>query len=523
MQRASVSFEVTRFVSLPTDTLLSQPHFEYRFTGFVCHTVQILDNQQHAQPLNFCHYFVNRLRRPALKQSTTSGTLPAARHGMETRIVVSCADGGSAPFVRLLADISGNFGIQTREVTIVPHEVRRIMDDEDIGDNPGNKDDKDEKDETKDEILAAYGDGPPPLFLLRDPIRVFDEWKFDGRGKVEFFISCYRRLLKQAATINSKTVVFEQVVRNTLEESRDVCAWWGLQYPEHASRHANLDLSLPYRGVLTNLEREQVEERCCRLYLRHCGKEAVRLRNIFRKRTWFGFDLDDTLHEFRYAAGQASSAIIKSIAPRFMVPVSQMEEAYSRILKDKTRDAFTDGKPSRYYRKQRILALMGEFPDQWESIKDFAGEEFDDKYIEKLLDLYEKTLSESLRLKCGAFSLLAHLKQLRKKVAIFTEGPHDAQQRAIRALGVEDYVDYLATTGKLGVSKVDGLFQHVLTHREIDAGDLVYIGDSQQRDMEPALAAGIFCVHLDETGDMCLSSTPPRVTSLSKIEHLLML
>jgi FMN phosphatase YigB (HAD superfamily) len=454
---------------------------------------------------------------------------------MDTRLVVISAHGSSAanPLVRLLTDLSGNHGIQAIELSAAAHEVRKSTDRVESNDAiPDHDDDEKEKEKekydgeqgTNDKLRAAADtNGPPPLFLVRDPIRVFDEWKFDGRDKTEFFITSYRKFLEHVETVKPTTVLFEKFATNPVEQCRDVCDGWGLSYDEQAGRVWNADFNLPCRGALTNEEKEQVEEGCCRLYLHYWGEEATRLHKIFGQKTWFGFDLDDTLHEFRYASGEASVCILKSISSRLLVPLPQLQEAYSRILKDKTKAAFTDGKTSRHYRRERFLALMGHFTEQWKSVKESVGQDLENDYLEKTLDLYETTLSKSLQLKCGALTLMAHLKQLGKKIAIFTEGPQDAQERTLRELGLEDYVDYLATTNKLGVSKVDGMFRQALRMREINADDMVYIGDSWDRDMQPAMAEGILCVFLNETANVCLSSTPPSVNTLSKIDHLLML
>jgi putative hydrolase of the HAD superfamily len=71
------------------------------------------------------------------------------------------------------------------------------------------------------------------------------------------------------------------------------------------------------------------------------------------------------------------------------------------------------------------------------------------------------------------------------------------------------------------VAKTDGLFGKVLQHLDISPADMAYIGDSEQRDMEPAMAEGIFCIHLAEAEHISLDATPPRVNTLRKLQYIL--
>ncbi|UZP39552.1 hypothetical protein NXS19_007368 [Fusarium pseudograminearum] len=53
--------------------------------------------------------------------------------------------------------------------------------------------------------------------------------------------------------------------------------------------------------------KEELEEHPGRSYLRCWRDDVMRLRAIFHEKTWFGFDLDDTLHEFRHSSGRATN------------------------------------------------------------------------------------------------------------------------------------------------------------------------------------------------------------------------
>jgi phosphoglycolate phosphatase-like HAD superfamily hydrolase len=101
--------------------------------------------------------------------------------------------------------------------------------------------------------------------------------------------------------------------------------------------------------------------------------------------------------------------------------------------------------------------------------------------LDELAHTYEAALEDSLELKCGALSLLTHIKAMGKKIVVITEGPQDAQEKTLEKLGLKDKIDFLATTNLFRVSKVDGLFSKVLEQLKIGASDMVYVGDSKQR------------------------------------------
>lgn len=141
--------------------------------------------------------------------------------------------------------------------------------------------------------------------------------------------------------------------------------------------------------------------------------------------------------------------------------------------------------------------------------------------LDDLAVTYKTALGDSLKIKQGARSLLMYLKSIGKKTVVITEGPQDAQEWTLTELGISDQVDYLATTNFFGVSKVDGLFGKVLKELEIEAADLVYVGDSWNHDMLPTRDCGIFAVHYSEKENSGFDGNELRICSLNELEHIL--
>lgn len=162
------------------------------------------------------------------------------------------------------------------------------------------------------------------------------------------------------------------------------------------------------------------------------------------------------------------------------------------------------------YRRERFLSVLTKFSLPQDST-----------FLAGLLEVYESTLKASLELKCGALALLSTIKKMGKKIVVITEGPQDAQERTVKDLGIDGYIDFLATTNHFRVTKLDGLFAQVLVYLGISPSDIAYVGDNEQRDMQPAMAEGILCIHLSEAEDISLDAFPPRINTLRKLQYIL--
>ncbi|KAH7235648.1 HAD-like domain-containing protein [Fusarium tricinctum] len=234
-----------------------------------------------------------------------------------------------------------------------------------------------------------------------------------------------------------------------------------------------------------------------------------KLRSTLQTKSWFAFDLDDTLHEFRKASRAATTHCLSRLAGENSgITLQDLQEQYGIILKQGTADAFTDGKTSHDYRRARFTATLSHFGRSHNS-------------VDELLEDYERVLVENLTLKPGAIALLEAIKASGRMIAVITEGPQDAQERAVRDLGIDKYIDFLATTNYFGVAKISGLFAKVLDHLGIQPQDIVYVGDSQPRDIEPATKEGIYAIHLHEDQTEPLVLHPPSVNSLDVLARLI--
>ena len=392
---------------------------------------------------------------------------------------------------------------------------------------------------------AAY-EMTRPAFLVRDPVRVYDSWKKMGWRDLDNFIISYRSLFDMMkASPTPYVVIYEQLVHDARATVAELTEYWGIQFDDcclefkqpfgdyifkddrdrslyqdavpdgqfsRIKSHTRVE-EFRRHGLLSILELEQIEAEVGNLYLEAWGPRIDSVVALLAKKTWFGFDLDDTLHEFRKASAHAARSVFEAIQvmyPESDKQVDDLNATYREILRTKTANAFTDGRSSEDYRRERFSLLLE--AHEYESSPEI---------LKQLLVVYQTSLREALTLKAGAFNLLQKLKALGKNVMIVTEGPQDGQEWTVAELGLKPFIDILITTNEVGKSKVDGLFSAVLANHNIVPEDLIYIGDNPQRDILPAQAAGIDTVLYDENSN-CLFSDPQnlRLNSLPKLEYL---
>jgi FMN phosphatase YigB (HAD superfamily) len=82
------------------------------------------------------------------------------------------------------------------------------------------------------------------------------------------------------------------------------------------------------------------------------------------------------------------------------------------------------------------------------------------------------------------------------------------------ALGIRDNINFLATANFLHLSKATGIFEKVLQYLKIQAAGMLYVGNSEQRAMLPALNLAIYYVHLIEHERFSIDENPLKINSL---------
>lgn len=211
------------------------------------------------------------------------------------------------------------------------------------------------------------------IFLIRDPIRVFDSWKDFGWTDAQSLIDCYTnmfRMLHRAPSHAISCLINERLIQDPQTEVKRICARWGVPFSETmldfkqcfgsgflystdcekiiyckgkplglfttVETNFSVEPDVPYHGLLSNTEKNTIEEHVGALYLSCWHDDVLRLRSALAEKTWIGFDLDDTLHEFRRSSGTATGKILEEISKRYGTPCIER-----RILQNSHHD---DGK-----------------------------------------------------------------------------------------------------------------------------------------------------------------------------------
>lgn len=118
---------------------------------------------------------------------------------------------------------------------------------------------------------------------------------------------------------------------------------------------------VPYYNLLSNADKDNTEEHAGFPSARYWEDDILRLRAILTEETWIGFDLDDILHEFRRSSGIATDRVLAEISKGYGTPIIALKDEYSMVLKMKTANAFSDGKTSFDYRRERIASVLNHF------------------------------------------------------------------------------------------------------------------------------------------------------------------
>jgi hypothetical protein len=141
-----------------------------------------------------------------------------------------------------------------------------------------------------------------PVFLIRDPVRVFDSWKSVGWMDMDSIVDCFKNLFHIQSEPHEEPcrLVYEKLVQNKYGEIERVCKHWGVAfnpdmlefkqefgsfifnnerekriYQEKKSlelfktveAHSTVKADIPSHGLLSNDEKYEIETKLGMMYL----------------------------------------------------------------------------------------------------------------------------------------------------------------------------------------------------------------------------------------------------------------
>ena len=143
---------------------------------------------------------------------------------------------------------------------------------------------------------------------------------------------------------------------------------------------------------------------------------------------------------------------------------------------------------------------------------------FTESRAKHYVDIYTHTLKASLTLEDGALDVLKALKERPIRIAVISEGPHDAQEQILRDLSLTPYVDMLMTSNRERVSKQQGLYGIWMQREAISANQALVVGDSLSHDIYPSEALGLPAIHYAKNGG---STATKSIRNLREILDLM--
>ncbi len=250
------------------------------------------------------------------------------------------------------------------------------------------------------------------------------------------------------------------------------------------------------------------------------------------------FDLDDTLIVDEADAKEAFSSAARKAAKYGADPARFLQSAqkYSLTL-------WKEGPCYEYCRRigvNDIECLWGNFHGDAGSIRflqswaqSFRVSVFDQALREQLIESREAAVELSnyfgeqrrklQRLFPDALETMTRLKG-RYRLGLLTNGAPDVQREKLEASGLNSFFDAVVVSGEYDCGKPEPeIFSHLLSALGSDASECVMVGNSIERDVAGAKAAGIVSIWMEVPGSEEPADVEPDFTirSLSELPALL--
>ena len=200
------------------------------------------------------------------------------------------------------------------------------------------------------------------------------------------------------------------------------------------------------------------------------------------------FDVDDTLYDQQEIFARACRDVFGELKDISMSELFKMSRYYS----DECFDAEIQGKMTKeemyINRIRRTVEHFGV------TITDEQAMQYQERYVYYGTQI---TVSDQMR------QILEYCAE-HMKLGVITNGPSAHQWRKIKTLELERWVnpEYIFVSGDVGVNKPErGIFEHVRKKMDLqNPEDIVYVGDSYEKDILGATGAGWNAIWLERRG-----------------------
>jgi putative hydrolase of the HAD superfamily len=218
------------------------------------------------------------------------------------------------------------------------------------------------------------------------------------------------------------------------------------------------------------------------------------------------FDLDNTLWDVWPVIIRAEQKMYDFLAQRYPRVVASMTLEMMRSAREQTAAAYPQMRHDfTFLRKQTLRDHAREF-----GYAEAMVEEAFDAFIQARneVDLYD--------------DVLPALEQLRGRYRLFTASNGNAD---LEKIGLAHFFERTIAARHVGALKPDpAIFHKVIEGTDLQAPDVVYVGDDPQLDVEGARGAGMQAIWIDRQGvEWPAEITPPAhtISSLADLVRLL--
>lgn len=190
------------------------------------------------------------------------------------------------------------------------------------------------------------------------------------------------------------------------------------------------------------------------------------------------FDLDDTLYDYQSVHELAMEKLKDFTCERFGIGGREFDSAFSWARKAaKSLLGGTAASHNRMIYCQKMLEHLGRNP------------------VDGALDMYDcywSAMLSGMKLRDGVMLLLERLRADGVKIAVCTDLTAHIQHRKIRQLDLVPYIDVLVTSEEAGAEKPsEKIYSLVLEKLELEAEDCLFVGDSQEKDVDAPRRLGM--------------------------------
>jgi len=204
------------------------------------------------------------------------------------------------------------------------------------------------------------------------------------------------------------------------------------------------------------------------------------------------FDLDDTLFDHKFSRRKGLAALQEKFPQLKASSIEDLEKEHEKLL-SADYGRVLDGKVSAVdATTQRIRKLC-----------EMHGINLDSEEAKIATSIYSKAYMKSRQAVPGSKELLTALKN-KAKVGVVTNGLVGAQIEKLRVCQVAEPLDFIVISEAVEQKKPSKeIFELALKRANVRPSEAVYVGDSWDSDVLPAVSVGMKAVWLNRYGVKC--------------------